>query len=236
VSGRKSNTLVLGGRPQVDLLPVAEREAIRRRPVVRRLISGVITVALLVIAAVVAANIFVVSVNEQVEAEQFRSQELLAQQLEFTEVAQMRGALAEAEAARGVATATEIDWQALLAEIRAALPDGVSLESVNARVTTPGSLGSTQADLLNPDGTTGPQPLREDSVASIRIIALSPTVPEVEVWLDRLESVTGFAGIAPPVSVVSREGTIYGVTIEVLLNETAYLGRFQNAAPAEEGN
>ena len=80
-----------------------------------------------------------------------------------------------------------------------------------------------------------PEPLRQNSIGSFRLDATSPTVPDVESWLDDLEGVTGFAGIAPPVSVVGSEGASYTVTIEVLINQDAFLSRYapETDEPAE---
>lgn len=229
MSKQQLDTLQIGGVPRADLLPSAARDAIRRRPIVRRLVLGIIGLALVVLLAVAGATVFSFAAQAQLQAERDRSDALLAQQLEFAEAGAIDAALKEASASRRGVTSQEIDWEALLAEVRATLPAGVLLVSVDGELTAIESVGPASAEAGGE--TTEPEPLRQDSVASIRINATSPTVPDVEAWLADLETVTGFAGIAPPTSVVGSEGASYTVTIEFLLNEEAYLGRF---APASE--
>lgn len=223
MSKQPVETAQLGGFPRVDLLPPATRDAIRRRPIVRRLVIAVIGVALIVGVAVAGASVLAFAANALLAAERDRSELLLAQQLEFAEARSIASALDESEAARQVATSAEVDWEALLAEIKATLPAGVQLISVDGTITSSGAVGAGGAE---GDATTEPEPLRQDSIGSFRINATSPTVPDVQAWLNDLESVTGFAGIAPPVSVVGSEGASYTVTIEVLLNDEAFLGRY----------
>lgn len=232
MSKQQLETLQLGGVPRADLLPAAARDAIRRRPIVRRLILGVIALALVVILAVVAATVLSITAQAQLQAERDRSDTLLAQQLEFAEARAIDAALTETTNARIAATSAEIDWEGLLAEIRATLPAGVLLVSVDGELTAADSVGAGAP--ADGGAAEEPEPLRQDSVASIRINATSPTVPDVEAWLEDLETVTGFAGIAPPVSVVGSEGASYTVTIEFLLNEEAYLGRYAPETTEDE--
>lgn len=217
-------TLVLGAVPRADLLPASARDAIRRRPIVRRLVIGVIGLALVVALAVAGATVFSLTAQAQLQAERDRSEALLAQQLEYAEARAIDAALTEATISRQGITSREVDWDALMAEIRGTLPAGVLLVSVDGELTAADSVGSTSAEEGGAEGE--PEPLRQDSVASIRINATSPTVPDVEAWLADLETITGFAGIAPPTSVVGSEGASYTVTIEFLLNEESYLGRY----------
>lgn len=175
------------------------------------------------VLAVVGATVLSFIAQAQLQAERDRSETLLLQQQEFAEARAIDAALTEATNSRLAVTSAEIDWEGLLAEVRSTLPAGVLLVSVDGEITD-GS--SPRANAAGGDEETEPEPLRQDSVASIRINATSPTVPDVEAWLADLESVTGFAGIAPPTSVVGSEGASYTVTIEFLLNEEAFLGRY----------
>ncbi|KQV26104.1 MULTISPECIES: hypothetical protein [unclassified Microcella] len=232
MSKQQTETLQLGGTPRADLLPASAREAIRRRPIVRRLVLAVGLLALVTVLAVAGATVLAFIAQAQLQAERDRSETLLAQQQEFADARAIDAALTEATNSRRAVTSAEIDWEALLAEVRSTLPAGVLLVSVDGEITDGGAPDSGEtADGADPE----PEPLRQDSVASIRINATSPTVPDVEAWLADLEGVTGFAGIAPPTSVVGSEGASYTVTIEFLLNEEAFLGRYApETADAEE--
>lgn len=223
MSKQQIETLQLGGTPRADLLPASAREAIRRRPIVRRLVLAVSALALVVVLAVAGATALSFFSQARLQAERDRSELLLAQQLEFAEARAIDAALTESTNSRQAVTSVEIDWESLLADVRSTLPAGVLLVSVDGEITD-GDAPSATAEGGGEEGE--PEPLRQDSVASIRISATSPTVPDVEAWLADLEGVTGFAGIAPPTSVVGSEGASYTVTIEFLLNEEAFLGRY----------
>lgn len=231
MSKQQFEALRLGGTPRADLLPAAARDAIRRRPIVRRLIVGVIGVGLVMVLAVAGATVYAITAQVQLDAERERSETLLAQQLEFAEAKAIADGLAEGEAARIGVMSTEVDWNDVYAEIRASLPDGIILDSLDGTV----SAGISEAEGTAAGGDEqNPDPLRQDSVGSIAITATSKTVPDVEAWLDALTALTGFAGIAPPVTVTGGPETGYTVSIQVLVNEEAYIERFVEADPEDD--
>lgn len=218
VSRKEAATVIVGGSPRADLLPPSVREAIRRRPIVRRLVALVALVALVTAVGVAGATYLALNAQQALADEQRRSEDLLAQQLQFADARAVNNALNNAVTAREAATSAEVDWEALLDEIRASLPAGLVLVSVD---------GATRV------APAEDEPLRQDSIGSFRINANSPTVPDVESWLIDLEGVTGYAGIAPPITVSGSEGASYSVTIEVLLDTSAYLGRFSSSADSD---
>lgn len=217
MSRKDEQPIAVAAVPRADLLPIAVKEAIQRRPIVRRLVVLVAFVLILTLAGVAGATFLAVSAQQALAGEQARSEQLLAQQIEFSEARQVSSDVDETVAAQRVATLTEPDWNALLGEIRATLPPGVLLTSVTGT--------------LNPTEPEEQIPLRQDSVGSFSISAISDTVPNVESWIAELETITGFAGIAPPVSVEGGSGAIYTVNIEVLINTDVFVNRF---APESE--
>jgi hypothetical protein len=233
MSTKSSQQLELGGMPRVDLLPASTREALRRRPIVRRLIRGLVALTVVVALAIAGSVYLALTAQAELRAENDRTVALLAQQAEFAEAQSIDATLDEITASRQVAMTAEIDWEALLDEIRATLPSGVSLVSIDGELTSRAAFGAYASEFSGQLGAE-PEPLRRNSIGSFRITASSTTVPDVKAWLEDLESITGFAGIAPPVSVISLDVGTYTVTIEVLLDERAYLGRFATEpAPTE---
>lgn len=222
MSRKAEDTIEIGGLARADLLPASVREAIQRRPVVRRLVALVLLVALVVAAGVAGATYLALTAQAALQAEQDRSESLLAQQLQFVEARSVANAVDETTAARTAATATEADWNALLAEVRGTLPEGVLLTSVSGQIRAADSGEEI--------------PLRQNSVGSFTINAISDTVPNVEAWIAQLETITGYAGIAPPVSVTGGDGAVYTVRIEVLLDEGAFLLRFAPEEPVADDN
>lgn len=217
MSGKKAPELALAAAPRVDLLPPEIRTANRGKVVVRVMVLAVIAVLALVAAGVGYATLQAMGSQALLAQERGRTEDLLARQMEFAEARAASKAVAQARVARVAAAATEIDWRAYLAEVQATLPAGVSLTRLSVD-----SISPTEP-IPVPD-----VPLQEDWVASISIEAMSTTVPDVESWLRDLEGLTGFAGVAPPVSVTGGDGEGYRVAIDVRVGADAFALRFDD--------
>ena len=209
--------LILGGIPRADLLPPEIRAANRDKSIVRMALTAVVVVAALVAGGIGYATFRALTSENLLQEERIRSDDLLAQQLQYAEVRQIANQVDDAITARRLGTTTEIDWKSYLDEVNATLPSGVTLTSITVDYISPiESAGSVEG------------PLQEDSVAKLSITATSATVPDVEAWLNDLTGLTGFAGIAPPATVNGSVSGGYNVAIEVLVNKDAYLLRFQS--------
>jgi len=208
--------LALGVTPRADLLPPEVRAAQRGKAAFRMLLIFVITVAVVVAGAVGYATIRSITSQAFLQLERDRSNELIARQLDFAEARSIANEVDAAIEARRIGTTTEIDWKAYLDEVSATLPVGVTLSDLTI---APVAIDPATAESENP--------LEQAAVAKISITAYSLTVPDVEAWFDDLEGLTGFAGIAPPATVAGTPGEGYNVTLELLVNEEAYLLRFQ---------
>ena len=221
--GRKaaSAPLAIGGIPRADLLPPEVRAAYKGKAVVRMLVILVVTVAVIVAGGVGYATLRSITSQTVLQLERDRSLDLLARQLDFAEARQIANKVDAAIAARAVATATEIDWRAYLDEVSATLPEGVGLTQLVIAPVVAGEGGGEGAALTE-------NPLQQAAVATITITATSVTVPDVEAWFDDLAGITGFAGIAPPATVAGSPAEGYVVGLELLVNDEAYLSRFQN--------
>jgi Tfp pilus assembly protein PilN len=214
MSGSQAD-LTFGGMPRADLLPQEIRDERRGKALVRKLIVGLVILAVLITGGFAYATVRSMTAGVLLAAERARTDALLAEQLTYADARNVNNAINLAVTAREVGMATEIDWEAALDEINATIPEGTSLTSV-------------RVDSISPAETSvAPEaPLQGASVATISIEAISQTVPEVETWLDRLKSVTGYAGIAPPVKVDGDEQAGFIVGIQVQVDERAFANRF----------
>ncbi|SFN93107.1 hypothetical protein [Mycetocola miduiensis] len=215
--------LTLGGIPRADLLPPEVRSEQRGKALVRKLLAGLIVLAVIVIGGFAYATVRSVTAGVQLAVERARTDALLAEQLKYADARRVDNAIALAISAREVGMATEIDWEAYLDEINATIPTGISLTSIRVDSISPAEA------LVAPEA-----PLQGESVATISIEATSTTVPEVETWLNRLADVTGYAGIAPPVKVDGNEQAGFVVGIQVQVNEEAFTGRFAEETEADK--
>lgn len=209
--------LAIGGVPRADLLPPEVKAAYKGKATVRMLVILVVTVAVIVAGGVGYATIRSITSQAFLQLERDRSLDLLARQLDYAEARQIANKVDAAIAARALGTTTEIDWRAYLDEVSATLPDGVGLTEL---VIAPVVIGAGEESVDNP--------LQQAAVATITITATSLTVPDVEAWFEDLAGITGFAGIAPPATVAGSPAEGYVVGLELLVNDEAYLSRFQN--------
>ena len=174
--------LVVGGIPRIDLLPPEVRARLRSRGLRRGL-------GLLVVAVVVAtgAGTALAVLNATVSAgalaaEQQRTQDLLAQQVEFVEVTQLANAKASIEQAQLVGSSTEILWPAYVDAISATLPPGTTIGTLTVTASSPITLVAQPA-----------LPLQVARVATVQLTVDAPDLATVSLWISLLPSLPGFA-------------------------------------------
>lgn len=221
MSGTRDSTLVLGGVPRADLLPQEVRDAQRGKALIRKLLAALVGIVLIVLGGYAYGTVRSVTASAMLEVERARTNELLAEQLTYADARRVDTQITDAIIAREAGMATEIDWESYLREIDATTPTGIELTSI-----TIDSISPAESSVV-PEA-----PLQDESVATLTINATSLTVPDVETWLDELEALTGFAGVAPPVTVSGTEQAGFIVAIQVQVNDQAFAGRF---AAEEEG-
>jgi Tfp pilus assembly protein PilN len=225
MSAPRDTALVLGGVPKADLLPPEVREAQRGKALVRKLLAALVGIVLLIVGGYGFATVRSLTASAMLEAEHNRTNELLTEQLTYADARRVDTEIRDAIAAREAGMVTEIDWEAYLREIDATIPTGIELTSI-----TIDSISPAESSLV-PEA-----PLQDESVATLTINATSRTVPDVETWLNRLEALTGFAGVAPPVTVSGTEQAGFLVAIQVQVNDEAYAGRFTSKEDEEESD
>lgn len=124
------NELALGGEPRVQLLPPSVRER-ERRHAARRMMVLLVVLAVVVVGGGVAFGFLrAVQAEAALAAAQQQTLDILAQQAEFAQGAQVASLVKQTEAAQRQVTSTEIDWLALLTEISNYIPAGTTLAEV----------------------------------------------------------------------------------------------------------
>lgn len=215
--------LVLGGSPGVDLLPREVRDT-RKSNRTRR---GVIAVAVLAIVATAgggaAATYASILADVRLASAEQRTEALLARQAEFVEVTTLQRQIEERTAARAVITGTEIDWQSVLADVRATLPAGAIVTSIAVDGASP-MQAYAQAGV----------PLQGPRIATVTFTVESSSILSATAVVDALDAVPGFVDVQVPTSTVADEG-IAETSFVLHLGEGAYSGRYApiEAAPAE---
>ncbi|MDQ4137438.1 MAG: hypothetical protein M3116_01135 [Actinomycetota bacterium] len=215
----KKELLVFGGEARVDLLPPeirARHKAAKLRRKLGFIVAG---------AAVVAALAFGGSVLLEFQAklilagEQERTNVLLAEQAQYSEVLDVNRRIHLIEAARSLGTSTEVLWKDILDDYRSALPDGAEITSAALTGRAP---WEPQAE---PAG-----PLRSASVAQVQITATTPAVPDATAWLRRISELPTIAD-ASLNSIASVDG-LWTTTVTFNVNVDGLAARFPSASGA----
>ena len=212
--------LVVGGIPRIDLLPPEVRARLRSRTLRRGLGVLVVAVVLATGAGTALAVLNAAASAGALTAEQERSQQLLAQQLEFVEVTKLANAKAGIEQAQLVGASTEILWPAYIDAIRATLPPGAAIGTLTVTASSPITLVAQPA-----------LPLQLPRVATVQLTVDAADLATVSAWIAQLPALPGFADA----TLTSIERTEAGVKANVTINVTdaAFANRFVEL-PAED--
>lgn len=217
-AGRKNAAsavkISLSGEPTVQLLP----SSIRERAVGR---SRLRTAALIVILGiVVAAALFALATLRLGQAQQSlleannRTTELLAEQARYADAVKIADMVAQVEELQLGATATEIDWAALMRELFAKLPDGAEIASIDAVGTVPWAAVPT-----DPASPEVPQ------LATVTFMVSSVTIQDATAFSRSLTDLEGFAHVRLETIGVGTDGEVSS-KLTLVMTTGAESGRF----------
>lgn len=212
-SGR--DVLVIGGLPSVDLLP-PEVRAYRKSKAMHRWVI-IALVGLIAVVALAVAAAFAGSVSAQLAyvTAQDRTAQLVAQQKQFAEVFAVRQAITAGQEAQRVAGSTEIDWQAVNANIQANLPAGSGIAQISVAQGTPmAPLAAQSAALQNPH------------IATATFTVASPAFISAADLIDGMTRVPGYVDAWVTSSAKAGEGEGFQTQVVLDLGAAALTGRF----------
>jgi len=221
---KSTDSPIAVGPPQVNLLPPEVRAARAFGSVRRLLIFAMLASAFVAVGVAVFATLQVSAAQKALEDEQNRTQLLLAQQAQFSEVPKVLKALREATEAREFGMRTDVLWADYLRAIATVMPDDVSIDRLTVETEAPlQSLAPTQ------------NPLVDNGVARITFSTRSATIPDTSAWLDALESLPGFRdAFFTKHPLTERDGSIhYEVESTIELDAAVYSGRFSQDASSD---
>lgn len=191
MAGAKSFALAIGGAPEVNLMPVSETERRRAAVLIRRWLVALVA-AILVVAAATAMSFWMqLAATQRLAAENARTQMLLAQLSDLSEVQTQLDLQSELTTFRSDAMATDLRWAGLLGTVGAALPDDVVVTGFSL---APAGVPQGEDPALEVGATgsvtlasAGPQQM----VPLVRAVRALPGVLEADGWaLDATD--TGF--------------------------------------------
>ncbi len=218
-----AGALIYGGIPRANLMPpevgLRRRESARRRSLIA--LSGLVTI--IVIAGVVASFLYAAAAEQRLADERRVTDELLATQLEYAEVTQVRADLQTIVDLRSELAGVEVLWADVVAPYLSVLSaDSSTVSEVTVRSEEP-----AQPRL----GVAGP--LRQPRVATITLIVTTQDVPQPWLWIRAWERLETFADASID-RVTLNEGQSYDVAITINLDMKALSQRYAPDDAAEE--
>ena len=217
---KKETRLVLGGVPRANLLPPEVGLAAKARSL-HRVLSVVVVAAMVVVGLGYAgATLRASQAQSGLDAENARTTSLLAEQAKYVEVRSVNNTLRLTTAARQVGASTEINWQAYLQSIQASLPAGTTVTDFTA------ASGSPWVAFVQPT-----VPLQGERIAELVFTATSPSLPDVQAWLNALRTLKGFVDASPGTVQLQEDDGTYEVKITMHISQEALSNRF---APKEK--
>lgn len=205
--------------PQVNLLP----PSVKARRQLQRLKTLLLGVLVVVVVLGAAAWFFTANMasnaQAELEAEQTRTSQFLAEQAKYSAVPTVKGQIEDAESARALATEPEIFWKSLSDQIILGLPEGVRVGVIDVATTSP--LAGTPAA---PDAVT------DQGVATLKVVVESPTVIDTSAFLDVLEGIPGFMEATVTSETLGENEELepmYEVQTSVQVDATVYANRFK---------
>lgn len=222
-SGTSRKSVPLGAIPRVSLMPPELGERNRQLGIQRGLRLIMFAVIALVIAAIGGAWYLNISANLALLSEKSVTADLMLEQQKFADVQNAIRSVELGEAALRVGGSTEIDWQDYLTRVQNSLPAGVTLDSFTVDAAT--------VTAQYPQSSV---PLQGARIATLQFSAISPNLPEIPDWLNRMRELPGFVD-ANPGSVSRGSDGAYTASIEMHIDAQAYSNRLNaEAAAAEE--
>lgn len=213
--GRGAQSLVIGGRPRVDLLPTEVLVDRRQRAVVRRAWLGVVVVAVAVGMTIAVTSTATLQAEDRLAAERGETDSLLIQQQRYRDVRSVETQSDLLRAAQSVGGSTEVDWQATLQGVQDSLPAGVTIAGVQVDSASP------LETYAQADG-----PLQGQRIATLTIDAQSSTLPSVPAWLDSVKGIKGFVDANANSVTLDTSSNVYTVDMTIHLDQSVFDGKY----------
>lgn len=215
---KKGAQTVLGGLPQVNLLPPEVRAARGLRNL-KRLLAVVLVVVLgLCVAVFALAKLSQSAANDELATAKKETARLQTEQAKYAEVPRVLTALANAQSAVKIGMSTDVSWSSYYAAITAVLPQDVSIDVLTTTAGTP---------MTAPSGAANP--LQKTPVGQIQFTGRSTTVPNTAAWIDALNSIPGFSDAWASNAAITESPSktvYYDVQVSVQVTSDAFSHRF----------
>jgi Tfp pilus assembly protein PilN len=204
-----------------DLLPPEVTEARRVRVLRRVVIIVLASVLVLCLIAYGIAKLGSHSAQNELNAEQAKTMQLTIDQRKYSGVTAIQGQVSQVQSQVAKLLAGDIDFPKVIADIRAQLPPGMTIDQLAVTVLTVTPGASTNGGAAAPLDASGH--------AHIGTITLSGTgrhLTDISAFVENLKSVKGITQPYPTSNRASDAGTEYN--IQVTLTDDVLSHRFDH--------
>ena len=171
-----------------DLTPPELIES-RRLNVLRKIIGAALALLVVILAAVYAfAYLGNSSASDALSAEQSRTSSLIASQSQYSNVTRIQAKLTQIDGQLKTVMGSDVDMQPLVASLRAALPNTMSLKNIVLSL-TPATANSAAASGLNMSG--------HQVVGSVTLSGDARSLAGVSAYVDALGALPGVEVVRP---------------------------------------
>lgn len=139
---------------RVDLVPPVVETRRRYRAIERRLLTALLALLVLVVAASLGVAFLAIQAENTLAAERTRSQTLINAQKQYTEVSNVMAQVGAYDGAAVAALFAEANWARLMTELDSVLPAGVTIatESITVKGAAPGATADVESTGLDTPG------------------------------------------------------------------------------------
>jgi hypothetical protein len=212
--------LVLAAEPRAQLLPPSVKEREKARTMRRRMVM-LIVLALVVAAGGIAwgvlraaqAQLALVAAQQQTDA-------ILAQQGQYADAARLADLATKSKEAEQIVTSTEVQWEALFAELLRYVPEDTAITGVAFQGPAPWE------PAFPPEG-----PLREPRLAVVTLELTGLDYAGAAQFVANIPPLYGFSDVKID-STEFKDGR-YITTVKLTLTQDAASGRFASDDPAD---
>jgi len=224
MSGAKqdSGSLVIGGLPRIDFLPLE----VKQRKANRRSRRSLVFLVLAVVAVCITGYVFSagVAVSSQAELDSARAEtaRLLAEQGKYSEANSVASNRDAAINAAKVGSATEVLWKPYLADLMKVLPSDAKLSAITVNSQSSLELAPVSNVLLE-----------KPRVATINFTVTSDSLTEAGQIVERLKKLRGFADATVTEFAMDEEGVMTATAV-LNVNSDAFERRLLAPLPADD--
>jgi hypothetical protein len=206
----------IAGEPRVQLMPPSVRVQAKNRETRRMLVLLIILAMVVVGAGMTWAFTRQLDAAAALAAAQNRTAALLAEQATYADAARVAGLVATTEEAQRMLTAGEVDWAAVMADLKTYAPADVAFSG--AILTAP----APWEPALVPEG-----PLRAARVATVELTIASPSYANAAVFVANVRLNPTVADVT--ITSSTAEGDGYVTTVSITLNDKVLKTRFDES-------